>query len=113
MEGFEVAKENVKRKRLIRLQDVDLESKLKQILGDKAVFRRRQEEVIRAIIKGRNPVIQVASTGEGKSLSFMLPAFYSGQGGVTVVVMPLVALKADMQRRLDKAGIDAHTWSRG
>ena len=27
------------------------------------------------------------------------------------MVVPLVALKADMQRRLKKKGIDAHVWS--
>ena len=77
-EEFEVVREEAKRRRMGRLRGVDLEGKLKQMLGDDARFRGRQEEVIRAIVRGYSPIIQVAETGEGKGLLFMLPAFCSG-----------------------------------
>ena len=79
-EEFEVVREEVKRKRMGRLKGVDLGGKLKQMLGDNARFRGRQEEVIWAIVRGYSPIIQVAGTGESKSLLFMLPALCSEEG---------------------------------
>lgn len=54
-------------------------------------------------------MVQVAGTSEGKSMSFMLPAFCSPDG-TTVVVVPLLALQADIQRRCEAAGIDVSVW---
>ena len=70
-----MAREEAKRRRMRRLRRVDLGGKLRQMLGEGAKFRERQEEVIQAIVKGYSLIIQVAGTGEGESLSFMLPAF--------------------------------------
>ncbi|KAL2104431.1 hypothetical protein VUR80DRAFT_942 [Thermomyces stellatus] len=53
--------------------------------------------------------VQVAGTGGGKSMSFMLPAYCSPEG-VTVVVVPLVALRQDLHERCERAGIDSHVW---
>lgn len=39
----------------------------------------------------------------------MLPAFCSPEG-VTVVVVPLVALREDLHRRCQMSGIDSHIW---
>ena len=78
--AFKVVREKAKRRRMGRLRGVDLGGKLKQMLGGDARFRGRQGEVIQAIVRGYSPIIQVAGTGEGKSLSFMLPAFCSGGG---------------------------------
>ena len=36
--------------------------------------------MIQAIVRDYSPIIQVAGTGEGKSLSFMLPAFCFKRG---------------------------------
>jgi superfamily II DNA helicase RecQ len=47
-------------------------------------------------------------TGRGKSLVFMLPALTSM--GVTVVVVPLLALKSDLRDRCVKAGIECVEW---
>ncbi|KAM7210419.1 P-loop containing nucleoside triphosphate hydrolase protein, partial [Rhypophila decipiens] len=63
-----------------------------------------------AIVRGESRIVQVAGTGEGKSLSFMLPAFCSPDG-VTVVVVPLVALREDLHRRCQERGIDSHIWA--
>jgi superfamily II DNA helicase RecQ len=51
----------------------------------------------------------VMPTGGGKSLLFMLPAF-AEQGGTTVVVVPLIALRGDMKRRCQKLGISCVEW---
>jgi superfamily II DNA helicase RecQ len=48
-------------------------------------------------------VVVIIGTGTGKTLVFMLPALTST--GVTVVVVPLLALKSDLKDRCVKAGI--------
>lgn len=48
-------------------------------------------------------------TGGGKSLLFMLPA-WAEQGGTTVVVIPLIALRGDMMRRCKSLGILCAAW---
>jgi superfamily II DNA helicase RecQ len=106
---FESVREEARFRRFARLQRVDIQGQLKQMMGPEAQFRGMQEEVIRAIVRGESPIIQVAGTGEGKSMSFMLPAFCSPDG-VTVVVVPLVALRGDLHGRCQRMGIDAHVW---
>ena len=56
-EEFKVVREKAKRRRMGRLRGVDLGGKLKQMLGGDARFRRRQEEVIQAIVRGYSPII--------------------------------------------------------
>ncbi|KAF6783210.1 hypothetical protein CSOJ01_15923, partial [Colletotrichum sojae] len=93
-----------------KLRLANLAGGLRQMTGDgRATFRGNQEQVLRAIISGESPIVQVMGTGGGKSLSFMLPAFCSGEG-VTVVVTPLVALRTDMHARCSRAGITSHVW---
>jgi len=48
-------------------------------------------------------------TGGGKSLLFTLPA-YLEKALVTVVVVPLVALLADLRRRLEQSAIPCQEW---
>jgi superfamily II DNA helicase RecQ len=50
----------------------------------------------------------VMPTGGGKSMLFMLPAWVSG--GLTVVVVPLIALRQDLQKRCAVAGISCVEW---
>jgi hypothetical protein len=76
---FESVREEARFRRFARLQRVDIQGQLKQMMGPEARFRGMQEEVIRAIVRGESPIIQVAGTGEGKSMSFMLPAFWRMQ----------------------------------
>ncbi|KAK0744616.1 P-loop containing nucleoside triphosphate hydrolase protein [Apiosordaria backusii] len=78
-------------------------------MGEKPQFRGIQKQVIRAIIRGKSPIIQVTGTGGGKSLLFMLPAFCAPDG-VSIVVVPLVALYKDLHRRCQESGIDSHIW---
>lgn len=78
------------------------------MIGEGAEFQGKQEAVIRAIIQGESPIVQIAATEEGKSLSFMLPAYCSPEGGVTIVIVPLVALKDDLHNRCAKSEIESH-----
>ena len=54
--------------------------------------------VIKAIIKGESPIINIIGIGAGKSLLFMLPAIYSAQdygsstAGITIVMILIISL---------------------
>ena len=52
-------------------------------------FRPGQEEIVEAVLQGRN-TLAIMPTGGGKSLCFQLPALC--RPGVTVVISPLIAL---------------------
>jgi ATP-dependent DNA helicase RecQ len=67
-------------------------------------FRPFQREVIEEVLAGRD-VLCVMPTGAGKSLCYQLPA--AVQGGLTVVVSPLIALMEDQVRQLRDEGINA------
>jgi ATP-dependent DNA helicase RecQ len=69
-------------------------------------FRPGQEEVIRAVLDGRDTLV-VMPTGAGKSLIYQLPALLLP--GLTVVVSPLIALMKDQTDKLDELGVDAWT----
>ena len=66
-------------KRLRRMNIVD---KLKKMLGVDAEFRGCQQAVIQYIMRRENCVVQEMSTGGGKSLSFILPAWCGLKGVV-------------------------------
>jgi RecQ family ATP-dependent DNA helicase len=91
------------------LQQVNIGGQLQQMMGQGTEFRGQQSSVIRAIIAGKTPVIQITSTGGGKSLSFMLPA-YCSPDGTTIVIVPLLALQDDLLDRCRKLKITAHIW---
>lgn len=56
----------------------------------------------------RSPVVAIIGTGAGKSVLFMLPA--SVLSGVTIVVVPLVALRFNMQEQCKQLGIVSAKW---
>jgi superfamily II DNA helicase RecQ len=70
---------------------------------DQCQFRGVQAQAIQAIQHGISPVVAIMPTGGGKSMLFMLPAYIGG--GLTVVVVPLIALRGDLQRRCVQAGV--------
>jgi superfamily II DNA helicase RecQ len=92
-----------------RLRKIDASVQLKRMIGDSAEFRGVQEAAIEAITAGESPVVAVMPTGGGKSLLFMLLA-WAEQGGTTVVVVPLIALRGDMKQRCIKLGISCVEW---
>ena len=76
---------------------------LHQIFGFSG-FRPGQEEIVLAVLAGRN-TLAIMPTGGGKSLCFQLPALC--RDGVTVVISPLIALMRDQVRALRAAGVEA------
>lgn len=75
-----------------------------------ADFRPGQEEIVDAVMAGRN-TLAIMPTGGGKSLCFQLPALC--RDGVTVVISPLIALMRDQVRALRAAGVEAGTLTSG
>jgi ATP-dependent DNA helicase RecQ len=67
-------------------------------------FRPGQAEVVAAMLAGRD-VLSVAPTGSGKSISYWVPAVVDG--GLTMVVSPLIALMKDQVDRLTERGVRA------
>ena len=73
-------------------------------------FRPGQEEIVDAVMAGRN-TLAIMPTGGGKSLCFQLPALC--RDGVTVVISPLIALMRDQVRALREAGVEAGALTSG
>src|SRR5438128_8047050 len=69
-----------------------------------AAFRPGQGEVVAAMLD-RHDVLSVAPTGSGKSISYWVPAVVDG--GLTMVVSPLIALMKDQVNRLTEHGVAA------
>ena len=67
-------------------------------------FRPGQADVVAAMLAGRD-VLSVAPTGSGKSISYWVPAVV--EGGLTMVVSPLIALMKDQVDRLTERGVAA------
>jgi ATP-dependent DNA helicase RecQ len=73
-------------------------------------FRSGQAEVIGTVLKGRD-VLAVMPTGSGKSICYQLPAIV--EGGLTVVVSPLIALMRDQVQQLTALGVPAASLNSG
>ncbi len=82
---------------------MDKAAALKQYFGH-AAFRRGQEELIDALMTGRD-VLGVMPTGAGKSVCYQIPALLLP--GVTLVVSPLISLMKDQVNSLTQSGISA------
>ena len=87
------------------MQDVLLAARrqLKSVFGYDD-FRPGQAEVIAAVLEGK-PVLAVMPTGSGKSMCYQLPALVDG--GLTLVVSPLIALMRDQVQQLRSLGVEA------
>jgi ATP-dependent DNA helicase RecQ len=69
-------------------------------------FRPLQREAMAAILERRDSLV-VLPTGGGKSLCFQAPALVEGEGGLGLVVSPLIALMKDQVDALRAAGVEA------
>src|SRR5581483_12447758 len=67
-------------------------------------FRPAQREVIEDVLGGKD-VLCVMPTGAGKSLCYQLPA--AVQGGLTIVVSPLISLMEDQVQQMRDEGLPA------
>ena len=63
-------------------------------------FRPGQEELVRAVLAGRD-ALGILPTGGGKSVCYQMPAL--ALGGLTLVITPLVSLMEDQVRRARRA----------
>ncbi len=83
---------------------------LKEVFGFDS-FRPGQEEVIRAVLDGRD-TLAVMPTGGGKSLCYQVPALM--QDSLTVIVSPLISLMKDQIDSLIQSAVtDAATLHSG
>lgn len=71
-----------------------------------------QEQALTAIMSWAEQIVVILPTGAGKSLLFMLPCTLP-EAGITVLVVPLIALRLDLIRRLQGLGIDYLVWLPG
>jgi ATP-dependent DNA helicase RecQ len=78
---------------------------LKSVFGYDS-FRPGQTEIIEAVLTARD-VLAVMPTGSGKSLCYQLPAILDG--GLTIVVSPLIALMRDQVGQMASVGVAAAT----
>src|SRR6267143_4567150 len=94
---------------LINLAVDDLTRQLSEQFGF-AKFRLGQEEVIRAVLAGRD-AMTVMPTGQGKSLCYQLPATLLP--GLTLVISPLIALMQEQVAGLKQRNIAAAAFHSG
>ena len=87
----------------------DLTGQLNERFGF-AAFRPGQEDVIRAVLAGRD-TMAVMPTGQGKSLCYQLPATILP--GLTLVISPLIALMQDQVTAMKQRKIAAAAFHSG
>jgi superfamily II DNA helicase RecQ len=109
---FEKEAEAGRFRRWQHLRQVNIQMALEKMMGRGHRFRGVQRDAIQAVMRGDPRVMVFMGTGGGKSLIFMLPAWCGmGRGGMTVVVVPLIALRRDMKRRCQELGLECVEWS--
>jgi len=76
---------------------------LRDIFGY-STFRQGQEDIVNAILEGRD-TLGILPTGGGKSICYQLPSLM--HDGVTLVVSPLISLMKDQVDALEALGVPA------
>jgi superfamily II DNA or RNA helicase len=105
-EEEELTAEHARRR---RLQRVDVQKEVCQMLGRSTILRDGQAAGLASVLQGTSPIVAVMPTGSGKSLLFMLPAWLEPRG-VSIVVVPLLALREDLIFRCQQVGIQCAIW---
>ena len=86
---------------------------LQTMYGGNAKFKTEEQwSAVLSTTMGINQLFVILPTGQGKSLTFMLPAMQS-HAQTTIVITPLVALAEDILRRCRATGIDTIIYGRG
>ncbi|KAJ4129428.1 hypothetical protein NW765_016300 [Fusarium oxysporum] len=92
-----------------QLRGIDISLELDRLFNRPSVFKPGQHKVLTAIMQNQSPIVTVLPTSGGKSLLFQLPVA-SCPTGVTVVVVPLVALQGDLFKRTQEMNIPTAQW---
>jgi superfamily II DNA helicase RecQ len=92
------------------MRDAPIQPLLERIVGPSAQFQGIQKAAIDAVMGSAPWVLGVMGTGGGKSMIFMVPAAWE-RAGTSIVVVPTVSLRQDMQRECVKAGISCVPWN--
>ena len=82
--------------------DSEIDKINREVFGNEN-FRQKQREVINAT-KSKRDVIALIPTGGGKSLTFQLSAVT--EGGVSIIIMPLLSLITDQMNQMLEIGIE-------
>jgi len=101
-----------KRQRVILPETVDqqVHAALINVFGQGARLRSEaQREGLQAVLGTDKELVIVLPTGGGKSLLFMGPAMLQS-ANTTVVIVPFIALTADLMRWCTAAGITCTQW---
>ncbi|KAJ9629274.1 hypothetical protein H2203_001644 [Taxawa tesnikishii (nom. ined.)] len=87
---------------------------LRKLYGNQRMMwkSREQEQTLTTIMSWTEQVVAILPTGAGKSLSFMLPCTLP-DAGITILIVPLVSLRADLLRRIRELNIAHLEWLPG
>ncbi|OLL23347.1 ATP-dependent DNA helicase tlh1, partial [Neolecta irregularis DAH-3] len=104
-----VTHQRLNHKTIWSAEEVDIG--LCKLYGNDANFKSHgQKQALMEIVSGTSQIIVILPTAGGKSLLFILPSVLHGSG-TTILILPLVALRQDMERRLKELGIPYALWS--
>ncbi|PCG88112.1 Hypothetical protein PENO1_112020 [Penicillium occitanis (nom. inval.)] len=92
------------------MREAPIQPLLERIIGPGAQFQGIQQAAINAVMGSAPWVLGVMSTGSGKSMIFMVPAAWE-RAGTSIMVVPTVSLRQDMQREYEQAGISYVPWN--
>lgn len=81
---------------------VPLSAPLKRWFPEIASYRDCQEDAVNRLVSGDSTLL-LMPTGGGKSLVYQLPVL--AQGGIGLVISPLIALMREQAERLDSKGV--------
>ncbi|TKA68529.1 hypothetical protein B0A55_10261, partial [Friedmanniomyces simplex] len=103
--------QRARQRRWDRIRRIDIDATMTQLYGAEARLRGIQRPALEAMVAQVPRVLAIMRTGGGKSLLFMLPVAATPDDGVTVVVVPTISLRQDLQERCDREHIPCVEWN--